>query len=109
MADVMAVTDETFEAEVLKSDAPVMVDFYATWCGPCKRLSPLVKEVAREYAGKLKAVAIDIDGSQKTAGQFGIMAVPTLVFFKGGQEAGRLTGLVPKQKIADQVGTLVGG
>ncbi len=104
MSDAPAVTDATFEAEVLKSELPVLVDFYAPWCGPCKRLSPIVDEVAREQAGKVKVVKVDTDGSQETAAKFGIMAVPTLILFKGGAEAGRLMGLVPKQKIVDLIG-----
>jgi thioredoxin 1 len=104
MSDVPAVTDATFEAEVLKSATPVLVDFYATWCGPCKRLAPIVEEVAREQAGKVKVVKVDTDGSPEVAGRLGIMAVPTLVLFKGGAEAGRLMGLVPKPKILGLLG-----
>ena len=104
MSDAPAVTDATFEAEVLKAELPVLVDFYATWCGPCKRLSPIVDEVAREQAGKVKGGKGDTHGSQETAAKFGITAVPTLILFKGGAEAGRLMGLVPKQKIVDLIG-----
>jgi thioredoxin 1 len=104
MSDVPAVTDATFEAEVLKSATPVLVDFYATWCGPCKRLGPIVEEVAREQAGKVKVVKMDTDANQEVAGRLGIMALPTLVFFKGGAEAGRLMGLVPKPKILGLLG-----
>ena len=104
MSDVPAVTDATFEAEVLKSATPVLVDFYATWCGPCKRLGPIVEEVAREQAGKVKVVKMDTDANQEVAGRLGIMALPTLVFFKGGAEVKRVMGLVAKPKILELMG-----
>jgi thioredoxin 1 len=107
MSDVPAVTDATFDAEVLKSGVPVMVDFFATWCGPCRRLAPVVDELAREYAGKLKVVKLDVDTSADVAGQYGITGVPTLLFFKAGAEAGRLMGLQPKPRIVEQIGKLV--
>lgn len=105
MSHVPAVNDATFEAEVLKSPIPVLVDFYAEWCGPCKRLAPTVEEVAREQAGKVKVVKVDIDGSQESASKYGVMAVPTLVLFKNGAEAGRLMGLAPKPKIEALIGS----
>ncbi len=105
MSDVPAVTDTTFEAEVLKAELPVLVDFFAEWCGPCKRLAPTVDEVSRELAGKVKVVKVDIDGSQESAGRFGITAVPTLVLFKEGKEWGRLLGLATKRKIMELIDT----
>jgi len=105
VSHVPAVNDATFEAEVLKSPIPVLVDFYAEWCGPCKRLAPTVEEVAREQAGKVKVVKVDIDGSQESASKYGVMAVPTLVLFKNGAEAGRLMGLAPKPKIEALIGS----
>jgi thioredoxin 1 len=107
MSDVPAVTDATFEAEVLKSGVPVMVDFFATWCGPCKRLAPVVDELAREYAGKLKVVKLDVDTGADTASQYGIAGVPTLLFFKGGAEAGRVMGFQPKPTIVAQIGKVL--
>jgi thioredoxin 1 len=107
MSDVPTVTDATFDAEVLQSPLPVLVDFFATWCGPCKRLAPTVAEIAREHAGKVKVVSIDIDGNPDSAVRFGVTAVPTLVFFKGGKEAGRLLGAVSKEKITDPLSRLL--
>jgi thioredoxin 1 len=105
MSDVPAVTDATFEAEVLKAELPVLVDFFAEWCGPCKRLAPTVDEVSRELAGKVKVVKVDIDGSQASAGKYGITAVPTLVLFKEGKEWGRLLGLATKRKVMELIDT----
>ena len=96
MANLQAVTDADFEAEVLKSDTPVLVDFFATWCGPCKMMAPVLDEVARDYAGKLKVVKVDVDESQETAAAFGVTAMPTFVVVKGGQEIYRRVGSAPK-------------
>jgi thioredoxin 1 len=109
MSDVPAVTDATFDAEVLKSALPVMVDFSATWCGPCRRLAPVVEELAREHAGKIKVVKLDIDENAQAAAQYGITGVPTLLFFMGGAVVGRLMGLQPKPRIVDQIAKVVGG
>lgn len=93
------VDDQTFEAEVLQSDVPVLVDFYATWCGPCKSLEPIVTELASEYAGRAKIVKVDIDKAPGVASSHGIMAVPTLILFKNGAEAQKLTGFKPKPEL----------
>ena len=82
---VLHVNDQNFESEVLQSDIPVLVDFYATWCGPCKSLTPIVEELAVEYSGKAKMAKIDIDEAPGVASSHGIMAVPTLILFKGGR------------------------
>lgn len=103
MANVVEVSDTNFKSEVLDSKQPVLVDFYATWCGPCKMLSPVVEDVAKEYTGKLKVVKVDVDNSQEVAGQFGIMSVPTVMFFKNGQEVGRSVGAVPKGTLVDHI------
>ena len=97
--NVSHVTDGSFDQEVLQSTTPVLVDFTATWCGPCKALAPIVEDVAREYTGKLKVTKLDIDNSPSTASKFGIRGVPTVVVFKGGKEVARQVGLVPKPKI----------
>jgi thioredoxin 1 len=96
---IQTVDDQTFDAEVISSDIPVLVDFSAVWCGPCKALEPAVKEVAGEYAGKLKVVKVDIDVSPNVAARFGIRGVPTVIVVKGGREVKRQVGLVPKPKL----------
>jgi thioredoxin 1 len=96
MSAVAHVNDQNFDAEVLKSTVPVLVDFYATWCGPCKSLAPILEQLAGEYQGKAKIVKLDIDEAPATASSFGIMAVPTLILFKGGREHQKLTGFRPK-------------
>ncbi len=93
------VDDQNFAAEVLESDIPVLVDFYATWCGPCKSLEPIVTELATEYAGRAKIVKVDIDKAPGVASSHGIMAVPTLIVFKNGAEAQKLTGFKAKPDI----------
>ena len=103
MSSVPKVNDQNFDAEVLRSGVPVLVDFYATWCGPCKQLAPIVDQLAKEYAGKLKVVQLDIDEAPGTASQHGIMAVPTLILFKGGAEKAKLTGFRPKPDLEAQI------
>ena len=93
------VDDQTFQAEVLESDVPVLVDFYATWCGPCKTLEPIVTELAGEYEGRAKVVKVDIDQAPGIASSHGIMAVPTLILFKDGAEAQKMTGFKPKPEL----------
>lgn len=96
---IQTVGDQNFDAEVISSDIPVLVDFSAVWCGPCKALEPAVKEVAGEFAGKLKVVKVDIDESPGVAARFGIRGVPTVIVVKGGREVKRQVGLVPKPKL----------
>ncbi|MFH1569334.1 MAG: thioredoxin, partial [Gemmatimonadota bacterium] len=83
MSEPIALTDDNFAAEVLESDLPVLVDFWAAWCGPCRMVGPIVEELAGEYAGRAKVCKLDVDGAQKTAGEFGIRSIPTLLIFKG--------------------------
>ncbi|HTM46586.1 MAG TPA: thioredoxin [Polyangiaceae bacterium] len=91
--------DMNFDQEVMASDKPVLVDFTATWCGPCKRLAPIVDEVANELVGQVKVGKLDIDESPVIAGKLGVRGVPTLMLFKGGERVGQHVGLVPKAKI----------
>jgi len=90
-------TDEEFETKVLKSEQPVMVDFYAEWCGPCKMAGPIIDELADEYKDKLLIVKMDVDKTRLTAGRFGVMSIPTIIFFKNGKEVERLSGFGGKE------------
>ncbi len=93
------VTDDTFEAEVTSSDIPVLVDFWAPWCGPCKAIAPMVDELASDYEGKIKVVKINVDDNPKTPGKFSVRGIPTLIVFKNGEVADQLVGAVPKAQL----------
>lgn len=99
MAKPLHVTTTTFESEVLKSDKPVLVDFFATWCGPCKMLAPVIDELAVEYEGKAKVAKLDTDESGEVAARYGIMGVPTVMIFKGGRKVDEQVGYVPKAQL----------
>ena len=103
MANVLKVNDSNFESEVLKASEPVLLDFSATWCGPCKQLAPIVEEIAREYSGRVKVGAVDVEESPDTAVRFKVMSVPTLVLIKDGEVRDQIVGLVPKTRIADLI------
>ena len=107
MSDLLHVNDGNFEAEVLKSDVPVLVDFSAAWCGPCQRLRPIIEELATEYAGRAKVAHVDIDEAQATAGKYSIMSVPTLKFVKGGEIVDEAIGLLSKAELASRLEKLL--
>jgi thioredoxin 1 len=107
-AGVLEVNDASFEQEVLQSEQPVLVDFWAAWCGPCKALAPIVDEVASEYSGKLKVMKMDVDRNSATPMRYGIRGIPALLLFKDGRVADQIVGYVPKDKIAQSVSKLVG-
>jgi thioredoxin 1 len=103
MASATIVTDETFEAQVLKSSQPTLVDFWAIWCGPCKMVAPVVDELARENDGRLRVMKLDVDENQDTAMRYDVMSIPTLILFKEGQPVERIVGFKPKADLAKKL------
>ncbi|MCZ2202131.1 thioredoxin [Cylindrospermopsis raciborskii] len=103
MSAALEVTDTSFKQEVIDSDIPVLVDFWAPWCGPCRMVAPVVEEIAIQYAGKLKVVKINTDENPKVAGEYGIRSIPTLIVFKGGDKVGFHVGAVPKSTLSKTV------
>ena len=101
--NVAEVTDNNFQAEVLESDKPVLVDFWAPWCGPCRMVAPVVEEIAKERADALKVVKLNIDDNQQTAVKFNVMSIPTLMLFKHGEVAKTVIGAYPKRKIEEEL------
>ncbi|MBZ0201138.1 MAG: thioredoxin [Ignavibacteriaceae bacterium] len=100
-------TDETFETEVLKSELPVLIDFWAVWCGPCKMIAPIVEELAAEYEGKAKIGKLDVDDNQQTAIKYGVRSIPTLLIFKGGEVKDTIIGAVPKAQIVQKLNAVL--
>jgi thioredoxin 1 len=96
-------TDENFKKEVLESKIPCLVDFWAEWCGPCRRVGPVVEEIADEYQGKFKVAKLNVDNGQKTASHYGVMSIPTLMFFKDGQVAEQIVGSVGKAELKAKI------
>ena len=107
MGDLLQVTDENFEEEILKSDIPAMVDFWAEWCGPCKMVGPIVEELAKEYEGKIKIRKMNVDENRQTPAKYGIRAIPTLIFFKDGNVAQTVVGAQPKSAIEEELKKLL--
>lgn len=107
MSDLLEVTDETFNAEIINSDILALVDFWAAWCGPCRMVSPVVEELANEYKGKIKVAKMDVDQNRETPARFGIRSIPTLIFFKGGDVAQTIVGAYPKSHIEEELKRLL--
>lgn len=103
MSKPFAVTDDTFEAEVIQSEKLVIVDFWAVWCGPCKMVEPSLDEIASEYADRVRVARLDVDANNGTAGRYGIMSIPSLLFFKNGEEVDRVIGAVPKSSLMSRL------
>lgn len=101
MVEVEEVTDQTFEAEVLKSDKPAIIDFWAEWCGPCRAIAPIIKDLAAEYGDRVKVVKMDIDANPSTPGQYSVRSIPTVLAFKDGQVVEQIVGAAPK--VRDQL------
>jgi thioredoxin 1 len=103
MANVKELSDQDFEAEVLQATGPVLVDFWAPWCGPCRMIAPLVEELATENGGSLKVTKVNIDNSPQIAANYGISSIPTLMIFKNGEVADRFVGVQPKKRLQDAI------
>ena len=103
MSEPIVLTDANFSTEVLNASQPVLVDFWATWCGPCRVIAPIVQELSSEYEGRAKVGKLDVDEAQKTAAEFGIRSIPTLLIFKEGKVADQIIGAVPKGQIVEKL------
>jgi len=104
LPEPVAVTADSFEREVLESEVPVLVDFWAEWCPPCRQLEPVIEELAREYAGRVKVAKVDVDAESSLAGRFGISSIPTIAFFEPGERPKAVMGAMPKEMIESAFG-----
>jgi len=109
MASEMEFTDANFDAEVLKASQPVLVDFWAPWCGPCRMIAPIVAEISKEYAGKLKVGKLNTDDNQSVAVRYGVMSIPTVMIFKNGEMVARIVGAQPKQALTGKIDAVLAG
>jgi len=104
---VLEVSDQSFEQEVIKSATPVLIDFWAPWCGPCKAIAPVVEQLAGEYAGRLKVVKMNVDDNPQTPSRYGVRGIPNLLVIKGGQVADQIVGAVPKAHLVKAIDTVL--
>ena len=100
-ANTVTLTDEGFDSDVLQSDLPVLVDFWAIWCGPCRMMAPVIDEIADDYAGKAKVGKLDVDSNPQSASRYQVRGIPTLLLFKGGEVVEQLVGAVPKERVVE--------
>jgi thioredoxin 1 len=103
MSTPIHVTDDSFEQDVIRSGVPTVVDFWAVWCAPCKRIAPVLEEMAAEYEGQLKVAKLNVDENHATAGKYGVMSIPTLLVFKDGQPVERIVGYMPKDHLMGKI------
>ncbi|MBI4526290.1 MAG: thioredoxin [Deltaproteobacteria bacterium] len=108
MVEITQVRDENFEAEVIRSDLPVLIDFWAPWCGPCKSIAPVVEELAQEYAGKLKVAKLNVDDNPVTPARYGVRGIPNLILFKQGTVKEQIVGAVAKVRLVEAIERVVG-
>lgn len=106
---IVYVNDKNFKEEVLKAELPVLVDFFAEWCGPCKKVAPVLEDISREYSGKIKVVKVDVDETGSTAAHYGIMSVPTLMIFKDGKVVSQSAGALSKYELKNKLREALGG
>ena len=107
MSSVQEITDKNFETEVINSDVPVLIDFWAPWCGPCRAIGPVVDELARDYSGKLKVVKMNVDDNPKTPSRYGVRGIPNLILFQNGEVKEQIVGAVPKAQLVKVIDRVV--